>query len=64
MTAEHRQGATRNAIRGAVRRYAAERTTLGVQSDTVPVTLADGTPAVALIVVDLVLDPRQQEPKP
>lgn len=53
------QARTRDAIRRAVRRYAAERKALGLHRDTVPVTLATGKRAVALIVIDLVPDPQE-----
>lgn len=48
------------ALRAAVRRYAAEQTTLGVQSATIPVTLPTGEAATALVVLDLVPTPTQE----
>lgn len=50
------QARTREALRRAVRRYAAQRGGTGQHTDTVGVTLRDGTPAVALIRVDLIPD--------
>jgi hypothetical protein len=54
------QARSRAAIRRAVRRYAALRAAAGQHTDTVTVTLRDGTKAVALINIDLVPDPTQE----
>lgn len=50
------QAASRENLRNAVRVYAHLRAAAGQHLDTVGVTLRDGTPAVALIRIDLVPD--------
>lgn len=51
------QAKSRARLREAALRYSALRAAAGTHTDTVRVVLRDGTPAVALITVELVPDP-------
>lgn len=63
MSALRRQERSRKALRRAVAAYTALRGGTGHYGDTFPVTLRDGTPAVAILNLELVPDPTQ-EPTP